>query len=357
MEKSPKDINADDAADPSKPRFSRRINKLLLVGVSVLVVLLAAEVLLRIAQKPVLWNPDHHVLARAWKEFLHQPSGYPAPAYEMKPGVDINVHGINVRTNRLGMRSDEFDPKKPALVRRIVVLGDSIAFGWGVEQDQTFSALLEKRLNRRSGRHFEVVNMAVSGYSTRDEVALFMRRGADLDPDLVVMEYFLNDPEIEPVQPLTAFYQPRKWWKQSNLLRLFRKAFWRCEIWKFGKGDYFRHLHEKPRTWNSVVTALTWLSIWSERLRTPVLVVIFPDVSMKEWPDYPYLEIHGKVSNTSRALGFYALDLYPVYSGYPRKTLIISEDDHHPSPFAHRLAAESLDAFMRKELPRLFRPE
>ena len=54
-----------------------------------------------------------------------------------------------------------------------------------------------------------MLNFGVSGYSSRDEALVFKHKVVDWDLDLLIVQYFFNDPEIDPVQPLQAFFKKR----------------------------------------------------------------------------------------------------------------------------------------------------
>lgn len=99
----------------------------------------------------------------------------------------------NFRTNSQGFRGQrEYAIEKPQGTYRVAVLGDSVTLGHGVEDEETFSAVLEKNLSRT--RPAEVINMGVSGYGTSEELIQLREVALKYDPDLVILGYFPNDP-------------------------------------------------------------------------------------------------------------------------------------------------------------------
>lgn len=88
---------------------------------------------------------------------------------------------------------------------RIVALGDSFTFGYGVESEEAWPARLEAVLARRSGGAIEVVNLGVGGYGAVQEVAwLAERLEAGLGPDLVVLGFYPGNDLSDSVRGLAA---------------------------------------------------------------------------------------------------------------------------------------------------------
>ncbi|MDD5557048.1 MAG: SGNH/GDSL hydrolase family protein [bacterium] len=89
--------------------------------------------------------------------------------------------------NSKGFRDRERSPGKGG-GRRMVVLGDSTAWGWGVEAAERFSDVMERRLDG-----WEVINLAHPGYSTDRELLVLETEGLRYRPDLVLLLFDRND--------------------------------------------------------------------------------------------------------------------------------------------------------------------
>jgi lysophospholipase L1-like esterase len=125
----------------------------------------------------------------------------PDPEFGCLPKPDTTVayprYGATFQTNSFGLRGPELSLAKPPGVRRIVVLGDSFAWGHGVGEGQAFPELLEQLLPNT-----QVVNLGVPGFNVRTEHRYFEQLGAGFDPDLVLLALSQND-----IHDLDAFEQ------------------------------------------------------------------------------------------------------------------------------------------------------
>ena len=117
--------------------------------------------------------------------------------FELRPDLDGTFEGRRVTTNSLGMRAPERPFEKPAGVFRIVGIGDSLMFGWGVAQDEAYPSQLERTLEERfPDRRFEVWNLAVPGYNAVQEVESLAEKIDRLDPDLIIAGWVGNDIDL-----------------------------------------------------------------------------------------------------------------------------------------------------------------
>jgi hypothetical protein len=117
--------------------------------------------------------------------------------YGMRPGVEgtLPVSGdVRYSINADGFRDSPYLRPKPQNTFRVIVLGDSVAFGYGVEQATTFAKAMERELAYSTGeKQVEVLNLGVSGYNPYTELELLKDVGLAYEPDLVLVQFCIND--------------------------------------------------------------------------------------------------------------------------------------------------------------------
>jgi lysophospholipase L1-like esterase len=153
-------------------------------------------------------------------KLLLAPSANPTLVYELRPGVEATYTYLNpqvrdreyhVRVNAEGQRGALVDRAsgKP----RVLVLGDSYAFGFGVNDEETFPHRLEELLGGRA----DVLNFGVPAYDLAQEVELLRNKGLAYAPDVVVLALHPND--FEP--PVFADAEQLRWVLRSHLYAAF----------------------------------------------------------------------------------------------------------------------------------------
>src|SRR5207344_2701442 len=100
----------------------------------------------------------------------------------------------------LGLRGPEVTAKRPGELR-ILALGDSFTYGYGVQDAETYPAVLEALLRER-GHDVSVLNAGVPGYSTDQSYAYFLGAGLDLEPDVVIVGIHCSDVSDNYESPL-----------------------------------------------------------------------------------------------------------------------------------------------------------
>jgi hypothetical protein len=181
--------------DPPHARATRgpRAAEWALAAVSALLVLGAAggAELARRAVRPAFLRHSRvehpHVYSEAYGWALR-----PGARYAGRDGETITV-------NSRGYRGPLHEGPPRQGVRRIVMLGDSITFGTGVSDGETFS----DRLDALPG--LEVVNLGVDGYGTDQELIRLEREGLAYRPRVVVLNFCLRNDYFDNALPVALY--------------------------------------------------------------------------------------------------------------------------------------------------------
>jgi lysophospholipase L1-like esterase len=175
----------------------RLINLGLLAAASLLALLLAEAAVRVMGWEPLYVSPER---SRFWRHdamlgWAHRPgqSGmFATPQFR-----------THVRISPQGLRDREHSYERAPGTRRILVLGDSFAWGYGVEEPDRFTQRLESALG------VEVINAGISGYSTDQELLWFQNEGSKYEVDLVLLSFTGNDLGHNARQLVyTIYYKP-----------------------------------------------------------------------------------------------------------------------------------------------------
>lgn len=111
----------------------------------------------------------------------------PDMTFMLQPNKDFVTLGVPFRTNEFGFRDEPLRPKTPGMFR-ILVVGDSVTFGTGVKNEETFPNVLEKKLagRARPGHSVDVINAGISAYNIRNIRGQMQEFMPKIQPSLVV---------------------------------------------------------------------------------------------------------------------------------------------------------------------------
>lgn len=250
---------------------------------------------------------------------LEKGEGYP-------PDEETNVDGMRDITRPVETRDD---------LTRIIILGDSVAYGHGVEAVQAFPQILERSM-RASGRSVDVFNVALPGWSTRQERIAYERIGRKYKPTEVILAVCLNDLaelQINLTKPpgflLTLF-------KHSSAVRMALGASRREigaveELFTAPDADRvnnaFRLFFEEVRALRAAVTADG----------ATFHIVVFPFRFQVE-PPAPSPSVQRRLADFAAAQGIPFLDLLPALEKFDAPAGLFLDYDHF-NQIGHRQIA------------------
>lgn len=333
-----------------------------LIILSVLFACLLSEIALRLmGLEPLYVSPER---ARFWKYdallgWAHEPG---------QEGIfETPQFRTTVRINENGLRDGPHSYERRTDHKRILVLGDSFAWGYGVEEAERFSQLLEPALR------VEVINAGVSGYSTDQELLWYRNEGIKYNVDLVILVLAGNDVgDNERDIVSTIYYKPRFAIENGQLLStvypvpktspegLFIYSLsQRSALAYFLVQRYFDLLNLYGRFKANTEQASSPVSVTSTETKPFELTLALIDemrgraesrkanfmiVTTDRWWDYPSGESYEDFIHTLQADGLLVLDVESMPGFDPAEMLI--PDDGHWNPSGHAFVAERIKAFI-----------
>ncbi len=271
------------------------------------------------------------------------PSGY-APVNTKRRGM--------APTNSRGYRDGERDLAKRPGTRRLLSLGDSFAWGAGIQWDDTYAQRLARTLPRRRGEPWEVVQLALPGMTTVDQASQLHEEGLAYAPDVVLLGYVLNDsedPEAAEARRARDWAEEKQEKHEPRLLdasALFRVVSARLHATAENRrrvAGYLSMYRPQAPGWVAGQKALKLMGGRCTERGIPLVVAIFPLFGQPLDRSYPFAAIHAQVAQAASAAGAKVVDLYPAYAGLRWDVLVVDgASDEHPNEIAHRIAADVL---------------
>ena len=338
------------------------LTNLALIIVSILVALALSEMALRIIGFKALYvSPERD---RFWKYdsllgWAHEPG---------QEGIfETPQFRTVVRINEKGLRDRQHSYERQNDTERVLVLGDSFAWGYGVEESERFSQLLEKSLD------VEVINAGVSGYSTDQELLWYRNEGIKYDNDLVILVLAGNDVGDNDREIVsTIYYKPRFVLEKGQLVlkgypipktspqgRFVYSLSKRSALAYFLVQRYFDllSLYSKIKVNSDLANSPgSGISAKSEpfKLTTALMDEMrniaasrkakFMVVATDRWWNSPSRETYKDFINTLRAEGFLVLDVESM-PGFDPEVMLIP-DDGHWNQAGHKFVAEQIQGFI-----------
>jgi lysophospholipase L1-like esterase len=341
------------------------------VLLSLVLAFLVGEVAVRLTYGVI--EPKAYFLPGLYKK-EPRPLGWSAlPRYE---GLAVDqFSAVPTTTNELGMRDPPFTKARAEAARRILFLGDSITFGGGVPDGETFPNLVETILAREQGRGtVACFNAGVPAYDTVQELAMLERVGSTIRPHAVVLGWYRNDvwvPSDEvDVQVIDGYLTDdekklRKWQARhiqhrdplrwSALVR-FSEIQWKN--WRYpakvkrvalewqargGRGA-------DPESVARCRKAVLGIAAWCRANEARLLVVLFPAREESEVDGAPEPRLTTEMAEFLRREAIPVLSLQPAWVKHwerTRESLFLANDRCHMARNGHAFVADEIARAVR----------
>ena len=255
------------------------------------------------------------------------------------PNRSAHLMGVNVVINSHGHRNKETTINKPPQTTRLVMLGDSLTFGWGVPLENTVSERLETLLNEGShDKRFEVINAGIGNTNTEMQVARFLADEAKFSPDIVILNYFINDAELIPRPNKNIFMKYSASYVFFSLrIASIGRIFFGGKQWN----QYYLDLYkEKSEGWLRAQFFFKKLSQYCQSKNIQLLLVNYPELHQLQ--PYSFRVVTQKLKNMAKQQEVLFFDLLTTFQGQKEEDLWVSRQDQHPNSLACKLIAQAI---------------
>lgn len=346
----------------------RRLLGPLIAALALSIALVMSEVVVRVAAlAPVVFEARwSRYRLSANQALLYEPVPNLAWSEEAEGGFSYQE-----QSNELGYRGPVYPPERSADAVRIVVVGDSVTEGFGIRRwEDIYTTVLERELSAQlegsdderstPWRRAEVMNFGVNGYQTSQEVETLAVKGLQFHPQIVVLQYCLNDHfgddggiATDLIRRSREHQGMERSWLSPLLLEsaLYRFVKYRAirQHQAARLDEYWNYRHEVAGR-DNVPESFARLAQLAQQYYFTPLVAIFPRFDVPLDP-YPLREVHAEVVGRAHTAQLPVLDLLPAFQRCAREeSASLGADMYHPTIEGHRCAGRALAAHLLSEV-------
>lgn len=281
------------------------------------------------------------------KEALTLPDSWRRRAVEVdEASLAYNWHGVLHLHDKEGFRrlNRPFPPKAPETFR-IMVIGDSKTYGYGIDERWTYSSILERGLAPRY--RVEVINLGRSGFQSADILNVLRQHLPRLNPDLVIYGICLNDflPSRTGTYIRYAVPLPEAWKvflnERTYLAKVAGDAYGQALLAVGMRVDFLDDiLAEKKAYQTRFAKDISSMSrVVRESGLPPILGFVFNHWSWENPRGWDLVAIAEKAMSEA---GFDVVSVMDWREKYKDVNFAVSRWDSHPNELAHSLIAERL---------------
>lgn len=252
------------------------------------------------------------------------------------------LQNVEIKINSLGMRGDEEDIQNwQSSDLKILFIGSSIMLGWGVKEKFVLNNIVED-LAKKNDKSWATLNSGIGNYNTQRYVNNYLENNKNLNPDIIIVQYFINDAEI-----LTS--------NRGNLIT--RNFHLGVLLWKYislfeddlsvrNIDDYYKKIYKDEKTNKIVKRNLLKLKKHCKDKNIRCILVYTPDIDLLK-SGYNFKFIKKYLLEIVKELDMEFLDVTDaIKDNINLKMTNIEYKDRHPNSKAHEIIGETIYKYL-----------
>ncbi len=252
------------------------------------------------------------------------------------------LQNVEIKINSLGMRGDEEDIQNwQSSDLKILFMGSSIMLGWGVKEKFVLNNIVED-LAKKNDKSWATLNSGIGNYNTQRYVNNYLENNKNLNPDIIIVQYFINDAEI-----LTS--------NRGNLIT--RNFHLGVLLWKYislfeddlsvrNIDDYYKKIYKDEKTNKIVKRNLLKLKKHCKDKNIRCILVYTPDIDLLK-SGYNFKFIKKYLLEIVKELDMEFLDVTDaIKDNINLKMTNIEYKDRHPNSKAHEIIGETIYKYL-----------
>ena len=250
---------------------------------------------------------------------------------ELVPSREIHFRNATLTTNRWAMRDKDYERERNGAYR-FALVGSSHVMGYGVDDDETFDAVVEARLNADvAGPAHEVLNFAVDGYNALQELRQLETKVIGFKPDAVLYFAHYGAPYRATLHlsEMAAAKIPIPYPELEDILT---RAGVTPGLSRFDGEQRLQPFQNEILSW----AYRRMVNLCRSRGIVPVWVYL-PQITETVSP-----AARARFTAVAADAGFVTFSLAEAFDGHAPETIWFGEWDHHPNAFGHKLIGELL---------------
>jgi lysophospholipase L1-like esterase len=227
-----------------------------------------------------------------------------------------------------------------------MVVGDSLTYGYGVQEGSTYPRLIENSL--RKDYRVEVLNLGISGYQSEDILKLIREYTPILQPDLIVYGVCLNDflpSGVGQYQNNMAYKFPlpetmKTFLSEKTLIGHLVSGVYNSLLMNMGlRNDFYTDILKDFKNYQTrfAQDVKNMNEFFKERGLPPIIAMVlnqFPDLNSKGYQIAMAAEQHLKNA------GMAVIPTQEFYKKYDKQQMVVSPWEGHPNVNAHKIFAD-----------------